>query len=140
MILLMYFIHFALAAWPDVSEGRQAAVQILREDVGNGFPMLSGTERIRAYESVCRMKKPYYPICFYKDWTDEQGKTDINNLAKNFGHSTEPLAQVVNAWQLGFSATTAFAFSGCDRFLFTSFVLVNDLFEDGSKDLIAFQA
>ena len=53
MILLMYFVQIAFIAWPDVSEGRQAAIQILREDVGNGFPMLSGTERVRAYESVC---------------------------------------------------------------------------------------
>ena len=72
MILLTCFIYFALAAWPDASEGRQAALQILREDIGNGFPMLTGTERIRAYESICKMQKPYYPICSYKDWTNEQ--------------------------------------------------------------------
>ena len=101
MILLMYFVQFALAPERDVSEGRQAAIQILREDVGNGFPMLSGIERVRAYESVCRMKKPYYPICFTKTGPMKR-KTDINNLAKTFDHSTEPLAQIVQAWQLGF--------------------------------------
>ena len=102
MILLTCFIYFALAAWPDASEGRQAALQILREDIGNGFPLLTGTERIRAYESICKMQKPYYPICSYKDWTNEQEKTDIESLVEIFVHRTEPLAQVVHAWQLGF--------------------------------------
>ena len=50
---------------------------------------------------------------FYKDWTDEQGKTNINNLAKTFGHSTEPLAQVVQAWQLGFIGGVQFSGTQC---------------------------
>ena len=102
MILLMYFVQFALAAWPDASEGRQVAVQILREDVGNGFPMLSGTERVRAYESVCRMKKPYYPICSTKIGPMNKEKQISTTLQKPLVTPLNHWHKLSMLWQLGF--------------------------------------
>ena len=97
------FIGNAQAAWPDSSASRTAAIQILREDIGTGYPMLMDEERTQAYSSACNMKRKYFPICHFDEWVDQYGKTDLQKVAKSFDHPTEPLALVVTAWSLGFT-------------------------------------
>ena len=92
------------AAWPDSSASRTAAIQILREDIGTGYPMLMDEERTQAYSSACNMKRKYFPICHFDEWVDQYGKLEIyKKLRKSFDHPTEPLTLVVTTWSLGFT-------------------------------------
>ena len=97
------FIGECTQACTDSSASRTAAIQILREDIGTGYPMLMDEERTQAYSSACNMKRKYFPICHFDEWVDQYGKTDLQKVAKSFDHPTEPLALVVTAWSLGFT-------------------------------------
>ena len=73
---------------PDSSASRTATIQILREDIGTGYPMLMDEERTQAYSSACNMKK-YFPICHFDEWVDHMVK-QIYKVAK-VSITTEPL-------------------------------------------------
>ena len=72
--MLSFLSTTALAAWPDSSAGRIAAVPFSKR-YGCRVSNVGGMNERRLRQSR-DMEKPYYPQ--FEDWTDANGRTDVN--------------------------------------------------------------
>ena len=100
--IFVFCIQVAEAAWPDSSEGRIQAQDLVRKDLKIAGNTYSIEDRAIAYKEACDLK--YYPACNYKTWTDDDGFSNPKKAGEFFSSrcKSDGLSCTVSAWAYGY--------------------------------------